>query len=145
PVTRSPATGPRRSTRAASSRTSARPYSTRPVKCLWKRRRQSEDLLRLERRDPQLGGRAAQERSDHEQRIEVVGREVVRCSAVRLGQTGVDFEAASFTTWERANGGNPSARDEDRPCETGLDRRDDQAAARVAQLLQAAKGSDDLF
>jgi len=70
---------------------------------------------------------------------------VVWCPAVRLGQTGVDFEAASFTARERSNGGNPSARDEDRPCETGLDRRDDQAAACVAQPLQAAKGSDDLL
>jgi len=70
---------------------------------------------------------------------------VVWCCAVRLGQAGLDFEASPHTARERANGGNPSARDEDRPRETGVDRRDDQAAACAAQTVQAAKGRDDLL
>jgi len=70
---------------------------------------------------------------------------VVRRRAVRLGEPGVDFETRSLTARERANGGNASARDEDPPRETGLGGRDDQAAARMAQLFEAAKGAEDLL
>jgi hypothetical protein len=70
---------------------------------------------------------------------------VVRRRAVRLGEPCVDLEAGSVTSRERANGGNTSAGDEDRPRETGLGRGNHEAAARVAQLLEAAKGAEDLL
>ena len=70
---------------------------------------------------------------------------MVRRRAVRLGDPRVDFEAGSITAWERANGRNASAGNENRPCETRLGGGNDKAAACVAQLLEAAKGAEDLF
>jgi len=54
PATRSRATGPRRSTRGGSSRASASRCSRLHSKNSWKRRRQSENRLRLQRRNAHL-------------------------------------------------------------------------------------------
>ena len=99
----------------------------------------------LERRDAQLGRRAAQERSDCEQRVDVLDGQVVRRRAVRLGETCIDLEPCSVAARERANGGDASAGDEDRPREPGLGRGNDEAAARVAQLIEAPKRAEDLL
>jgi hypothetical protein len=119
--------------------------SRRPPQSRWKSRRQSENRVRFERRNALLGWRAAQERPDHEQRVDILGGQVFRRRAVRLGEASVDLEARSFTARERAHGGNPSTGDENSPRETGLRGGNDKAAACVAQLLEAAKGTEDLF
>jgi hypothetical protein len=111
----------------------------------WKRRRQTENRPRLERCHAQLGRRAAQERSENEQRVDLLGCQVVGCPTVRLGEPGVDLEPGSVTARQRPNGSDSSAGDEDRPRETGLGGGDEQATARVAELLEAAQGGEDLL
>jgi len=68
---------------------------------------------------------------------------VFRCFGARRCESSRDFEARSFAGRNRTNGRNTSADDEDTARETGLDGRNDQAAACVAQPLEAAQGSDD--
>ena len=63
---------------------------------------------------------------------------MVRCRTVCLGEAGLDFETCSVTARQRPNGGDTSAGDEDCPYKTGLERRHDQATARVTQILDAA-------
>ena len=145
PAMRSRVTSRRRSRRAGSSRVSASPCSSLLPQSRWKSRRQTENRVRFERRDAQLGRRAAQERSDREQRVDILCGQMVRRRAVRLGETCVDLESCSFAARERANGGDASARDEDPPREAGLRGGNDEAAACVAQLLEAAKGTEDLL
>ena len=143
--TRSPVTSRRRSKRAGSSRTSVSPCSRFLYPSLWKSRRQPENRRGLERCHAQLGRRAAQERSDCEQRVDVLDGQVVRRRAVRLGKTCIDLEPSSVAARERANGCNTPAGDEDRPREPGLGRWNDEAAARVAQLIEAPKRAEDLL
>ena len=70
---------------------------------------------------------------------------MVRRRAVRLGETCIDLESCAVAARERANGCNTPAGDEDRAREPGLGCRNDEAAARVAQLIEAAKGTEDLL
>ena len=70
---------------------------------------------------------------------------MVRRRAIRLGETRIDLEPCSFAAWKRSNGGDASAGDEDPPREARLGGGDDEAAACVAQLLEAAKGTKDLL
>jgi hypothetical protein len=70
---------------------------------------------------------------------------VVRRRAIGLGEPRIYLEASTLTARERANGGNTSAGDEDCPREAGIGRWNDEAAARAAQLLETAKGTEDLF
>ena len=70
---------------------------------------------------------------------------MVRRRAVRLGEPCVDLEAGSLTARERANSSYASTGDENRPREAGLRSGNDKAAACLAQLLEAAKGTEELF
>ena len=58
---------------------------------------------------------------------------------MRLGETCVDLESCSFTARKRANGGDASTCDEDPPHEARLRGGNNEAAACVAQLLEASK------
>jgi hypothetical protein len=70
---------------------------------------------------------------------------MVRRRAVRLGKPSIHFESGSFAARERANRCNASTGDEDPPRKTGLRGGNDEAAACVAQLLEPAKGNEDLL
>src|SRR6185295_19420115 len=143
PVTRSRATGPRRSRKAGSSRTSGRSCSRLPGQSPWKSRRQTENRLALERGNAELRRRPAQEGADEQELVEPLGCEVLRGLESRLRKSCVDLELCAGARGQRAHGRDASTGDEDGTDEACLCRRCEEAATGAAQLVDAAKGAHD--
>ena len=110
-----------------------------PAQSRWKSRRQPEDLLALERRDSQLGRRAAEERADEEQFVERLPG-LDGCAVARRPRRGPrrprvarPRRAGSVRTAATLPPATKTARDEAR-----FSGRREQAAARTQQLVVAA-------
>src|SRR5512132_676843 len=98
----------------------------------------------LERQNPQLRRRAAQERTDQQQVVRVLGSK--RRSGVEDGpEARLDLELSARTGRQRADADDSSGGDEERPVEAGLACRDDQADAQASQALELGQGGDRLL
>jgi hypothetical protein len=101
-----------------------------------RRRSGAQDRILLERHDPELGRRLAEERPDEKQLVEVAG--VVGLQRAASGrEPGLDLEMCSAARRERALGGNASACDEERARVPVLRRRSDDAPLDRPQPLQS--------
>jgi hypothetical protein len=101
-----------------------------------KSRRQSENLLTVERRDTQLGRRPPQECADQEQLVDVL-----RARTLASGEPRVNLHV----TRKRANVGDATVGDEDPECEAGICRRDDHAALCLPQAFEAGEEAHDVL
>jgi len=87
----------------------------------------------------------SQKGSDHEEGVDLLGVEVSVGCPSHLGQTGLDLEPCALARRQRADRRNSSARDEDRAGKSGLGRRNDEAAADAAELLETLQRADHVL
>jgi hypothetical protein len=101
-----------------------------------RRRSGAQDRILLERHDPELRRRLAQERPDEEELVEVAGVVGLKRAASRR-ESGFDLEMRASARRERAFGRDPAACDEERPRMPMLRRGSDDAPLDRLQSVQS--------